>query len=199
MRRSILTAAAAAVVIACSAASPAFADDIDGDTEPVIVDETDTVEEPAVEEPVVDPIPVTPIGVEYFDDCGTKNDGFFFPDEEEGVIDYEIASEGWGSPYTVTVVLEEGYVLAEGATGVWEFPPLTGFDEVCEDQSEQPAPAEAGAATPPPAQPVKTQAAELAATGADGGTAIVVGGGALLLGGALLGAQALRRRAAAKQ
>jgi hypothetical protein len=200
MRRSILTAAAAAVVIACSAASPAFADEIDGVTDTVIVEETENVEEPgAGEEPAVDPIPVTPIGVEYFDDCGTMNDGFFLPEEEEGVIDYLFESDGWGTPITVTAVLEDGYVLADGAVGVWEYPAST--DEPCEDGGTgQPAPPQGE--VPVKLEPAATsdeKAPELAATGADGGTAIVIGGGALLLGGALLGAQALRRRAAAKQ
>lgn len=198
MRRSILTAAAAAVVIACSVASPAFADDADGDTEPVIVEETDTVEEPVVEEPAVEPIPVSPIGVEYFDDCGTMNDGFFLPEEQEGVIDYLFENEGWGTPITVTAVLADGYVLADGAVGEWEYPAST--DEPCEDGGTgQPTPPSGEVPVKPePAATTDEKAPKLAATGVDGGSAAVIGGGALLLGGALLGAQALRRRAAAK-
>jgi hypothetical protein len=204
MRRSILTAAAAAVVVACSAASPAFADEIDGATEPVIVEETetveetDTVEEPDTEEPAVDPIPVTPIGVEYFDDCGTMNDGFFLPEEQEGVVDYLFETDGWGTPITVTAVLDDGYVLADGAVDEWEYPAST--DEPCEDGTEQPAPPQGEVPVKlEPAAATDETAPELAATGVDGGSAALIGGAALLLGGALLGAQALRRRAAAKQ
>lgn len=137
-------------------------------------------------------IAVTPIGVELVDDCGTMNDGFFFPEAEEGVIKYDIQG-GFGAGYIVTAVLAEGYVLAEGAPGAWEFPALT--DAACE---------EAGAPTDPsqPATPAESagpaQSSTLAETGFEGDTAGAIAAAAVLLGGALLGGVLFARRRAAE-
>ena len=156
------------------------------------------------EEPGV--IAITPIGVELVDDCGTMNDGFYGPDVEEGVIEYGITG-GFGAGYTVTAVLAEGYVLAEGASGVWEFPALT--DEPCEDAGEPTDPPQPSTPTEPAAPAQSTETAKsaksdettsstLAETGFDGGIIAGIASAAVLLGGALVGGAYFARRRAAE-
>jgi hypothetical protein len=160
-------------------------------------------EETEPSDAVVAPIAVTPTGVELVDECGTANDGFFFPDEQEGVVTYDIEG-AFGEGYTVTAVLAEGYVLAEGATGIWEYPALT--DSPCDDAgtptdpSEPSTPAEPADAAPAAevSEPTDASSSALAETGFDGGIVAGIAAGAVLLGGALVGGTAFARRRAAE-
>lgn len=149
------------------------------------------------EEPEVE---VTPHGVELVDDCGTMNDGFVFPEPQDGVVDYAITG-GFGAGYTATAVLAEGYVLAPGAVGTWEFPALT--DEPCETAppTTQPQPTTPSIVSPPPtaAATVTEPTAELAETGLEGGLTAWIGASVLAVGAAVIASLRLARRRQAGQ
>lgn len=142
-------------------------------------------------------IPVTPLGVEHDDPCGTMNDGFFLPEEEEGVLEYKFEGGLNGADITVTAILAEGYVLAEGALGVWQFPQMTNVPCAAAPAPVDPA-APAGPATPAVPAATSTPVAALAKTGFESGTIAVTAAAALLAGGALIGGRAIARRRATK-